>query len=228
MLRGPRRRGVICCRMRRHASTVDSTACGNVSDIQICANSHSLAMPLPDYRLWIDLHNSRSGGDDDSGPLTGNEREGWHNWVWRNWAEAAGLRRARYAYGCGHRARLYEIRRRAEGRSARLPPYGLARSKSSAAKWNRRAERDSRASGTEGVAVPDRQHVVRQRARREAAPSDRADLFPTRPEAGGGGGSPVSSFRHLPTPPHRGARSPRALALGKPACSDGSACAAGH
>src|SRR5258708_1983948 len=100
---------------------------------QICANSHSLAVPLPDYRFWIDLHNSRSGGDDDSGPLTGNEREGWHNWGWRNWVESAGLQRARYAYGCGHRARLHEIRGRAEGRSARLPPCGLARSKSSAA-----------------------------------------------------------------------------------------------
>ena len=120
MLRGPRRRGVICCRMRRHPSTVDSTACGNVSDIQICANSHSLAMPLPEYRFWIDPHNSRSGGDDDSGPLTGNEREGWHNWGWRNWVEAAGLRRARYACGCGHRTRLRGFRRRAEGRSARL------------------------------------------------------------------------------------------------------------
>jgi hypothetical protein len=71
------------------------------------------------------------------------------------------------------------------------------------------------AAGAEGIAVRDRPHIVRQSAGRETAPSAQADLLPTRPEAGGGGGSAFSFLRDLPPSARYRARTPGALAVGE-------------
>src|SRR5262249_8019609 len=53
-------------------------------------------------------------------------------------------------------------------------------------------------AGPKGIVVRNRQYLVQQPARRETAPGNRTDIFPTCPETGGCGGS-VISFPLAPT-----------------------------